>query len=100
MGIQAVFFIIGFLIILGIFIYLIRFVAARLNDRVPAQAYTLVERLIISGIVLGIVAMFQPWVFWGYKYGFLLLLASTLAFIVWSHVSPAVEQMDEEMRRY
>jgi hypothetical protein len=55
------------------------------------------ERVIIGGIVLGVVCMFQPWVFVGYKYGFLLVLFSTLAFIVWSHVTPAdVQYLDEE----
>jgi hypothetical protein len=32
--------------------------------------------------------MFQPWVFAAYTYGFILLLFSTLAFIVWSHIVP------------
>jgi hypothetical protein len=90
MNLQAILFIIGFLIILGLFIYLIRAVSARLSDRVPQRIFDLVERIIIGGIVLGVVGMFQPWIFAGYKYGFLLVLFSTLAFIVWSHVTPAV----------
>ena len=36
----------------------------------------------------GIVGMFQPWSFAGYRYGFMLLFFSTLAFILWSHVVP------------
>lgn len=89
MGLQAVLFIIGFALILGLFISFIRFVSHRLNDTVSQRTFNAVERIIIAGIVLGVVGMFQPWLFPAYKYGFLLLLASTLAFIVWSHVTPA-----------
>ena len=94
MGIQAILFIVGFLVILGCYIYFIRWVALRLNDKVSQQLHMRVERLIIAGIIVGVVSMFQPWVFIGYKYGFLLLLFSTLAFIVWSHVTPASIQYE------
>jgi hypothetical protein len=40
----------------------------------------------IAGIGLGIFGMFQPWVFALFKIGFLVLLASVLGFIMWSHV--------------
>lgn len=86
---QAATFIIGFLAILGLFIYFIRRVSQRYSDRIDAASFARIERVIIGGIVLGVVGMFQPWLFLGYKYGFLLLLFSTLAFIVWSHVTPA-----------
>jgi 4-hydroxybenzoate polyprenyltransferase len=95
MNLQPVFFILGFLVILGLFIRLIVVVSRRLNQRVAQSTFEWVERIIIAGIVLGVVAMFQPWFFLGYKYGFLLLLFSTLAFIVWSHVTPAAPQYDE-----
>jgi hypothetical protein len=32
--------------------------------------------------------LFQPWSFVFYRYGFVLLLASTLSFILWSHIMP------------
>jgi hypothetical protein len=32
--------------------------------------------------------MFQPWRLDGFRVGFLLVLFSTLAFILWSHVTP------------
>jgi hypothetical protein len=95
MGPQAAAFIAGFLVILFAFIFFIRWVARRLNDRIAAQTFTLVERLLISGIVVGVVCMFQPWFFQGFRVGFLLLLFSTLGFIVWSHVTPAAPQYDE-----
>lgn len=95
MNLQPVIFIVGFLIILGLFIAFIRWVAGRLNGSLPQSTFDLVERIIIGGIVLGVVGMFQPWLFVGYKYGFLLVLFSTLAFIVWSHVTPAAPQYHE-----
>jgi hypothetical protein len=96
MNLQSIYFIVGFLIILGLFITFIARLSRRLSGRVPQATFETVERLIIGGIVLGVVAMFQPWLFVGYKYGFLLLLFSTLAFIVWSHITPAAPQYDEE----
>ena len=86
---QAATFMTGFVIILGLFIYLIRRVSQRYSDRIDATSFARIERVIIGGIVLGVVGMFQPWLFAGYKLGFQLLLLSTLAFIVWSHVTPA-----------
>ena len=86
---QAATFIIAFLIILSLFIYFIRRVSRRYSDRIAAASFARIERAIVGGIVLGVVGMFQPWLFVGYKLGFQLLLLSTLAFIVWSHVTPA-----------
>lgn len=86
---NALYFILGFLVILGLFITFIRWVAGRLSYKIAAARFTYIERIIIAGIVLGVISMFQPWLFVGYKYGFLVLLFSTLAFIVWSHVTPA-----------
>lgn len=94
---QAVIFIVGFLVILGLFITLIRWVSHRLSDRIAPATFALIERLIIGGIVLGVLGMFQPWLFVGYKIGFFVLLFATLAFIVWSHVTPAAVQYDEEI---
>ena len=53
------------------------------------------ERGLIVGIVLGVLCMFQPWLFAGYRFGFLLVLFATLGFIVWSHITPAIPQYDE-----
>lgn len=93
---QPVIFIVGFLIILGLFIRLIMALSNRLSDQIPQATFDRVERVIIAGIVLGVIGMFQPWVFLGYKYGFILLLFSTLAFIVWSHITPAAMRYHEE----
>jgi hypothetical protein len=95
MDTQAITFLVGFLALLFAYIFLIRWVTAQLNERIDAQRFARIERIFIGGIVLGVVCMFQPWFFLGYRYGFLLLLFSTLAFILWSHVTPAASQYDE-----
>jgi hypothetical protein len=45
-----------------------------------------ITRLCIAGIMLGILGMIQPFVFDLFRYSFLLLLFSTLAFIIVSHL--------------
>ena len=92
---QPVIFMVGFLIILGLFIRLIMALSNRLSDHIAQSAFDRVERVIIAGIVIGVIGMFQPWIFLGYKYGFMLLLFSTLAFIVWSHITPAATRYNE-----
>lgn len=44
------------------------------------------EQLIVAGMVMGTIGMFQPWALDLYQYGFILLALSTLAFIVISHL--------------
>lgn len=44
------------------------------------------EQLVVLGMVLGTVGMFQPWAIELYQYGFALLALATLAFIVVSHL--------------
>jgi hypothetical protein len=82
-------------IILG-FIAIIYMVASMLDNNIPQRAHRIVEQILIAGIILGVVGMFQPWVFVGYKYGFILLLISTLSFILWSHITPKREQLQEQ----
>lgn len=45
-----------------------------------------ITRLCVLGIMVGILMMIQPWVFPLFKIGFLILLFSTLAFIIVSHI--------------
>ena len=92
---QAILFLVSFLLILGAYITLIRSLAGRLNDRISQKMFDTIERILIFGIILGVVGIFQPWAFAAYRYGFLLLLFATLSFIVWSHITPAVPQLDE-----
>jgi hypothetical protein len=63
-------------------------VALRYNNQIPYRTYRPIELIIIAGIIVGVVCLFQPWRMVSYEYGFLLLLISTLAFILWSHVVP------------
>ena len=70
------------------FIALIVLVASILDHNIPHHVYRPIELTIIGGIILGAVGMFQPWWFGGFRLGFFLLLISTLAFILWSHIVP------------
>ena len=85
---SAIPFILMFLGILLFFISFIWFVASKLNRNISARVYRPVETLLIGGIVLGVLGMFQPWTFALFKPGFLLLFASLLGFMVWSHIKP------------
>jgi len=85
---EAIPFILIFVAIILTFITLIVLVGSLLNDNIPRQTHQLVERVIIFGIVGGVIGMFQPWWFLAYKYGFSVLLISTLSFILWSHIRP------------
>jgi hypothetical protein len=85
---EAIPFILIFVAIILTFITLITLVASVLNDNISRRTHQLVERIIIFGIVGGVIGMFQPWWFLAYKYGFSVLLISTLSFILWSHIRP------------
>ena len=79
-----------------IFIALIVATGSLLNHRIPERAYRPVERLLIAGIVLGVIGMFQPWALIFYQVGFMVLLISTLGFILWSHIIPARARPTDE----
>lgn len=91
-------FILVFAAIIIFFMSFIWFLSNKLNFRVSDKAYNIIEKITIAGIVVGIVFMFQPWVFVLFRYGFYLLLVSTLAFIVWSHITaaPPVDELAGE----
>jgi F0F1-type ATP synthase membrane subunit a len=93
---QAVYFIVSFVAIVVAFIFFIIFLSKRLSGRVPGGIYNVVEKIIIAGIVLGIFGMFQPWIHLGFRVGFHVLLISTLAYIVWSHITPQATHTEEE----
>ena len=92
---DPIYFIIGLLTFLVTFGFFIARVAAKLNHNISQRAFGLIEKVIIAGILLGTVGMFQPWVLPAYGIGFHVLLLSTLAYIVWSHVTPKVEAVVE-----
>jgi len=75
-------------------------VASRVLDhKISRSLYYLIERITIAGIVLGAFGMFQPWWFFGYRLGFFVVLISTLAFILWTHVTPrGIVRHSEQLR--
>lgn len=85
---SAIPFLFIFVSILMTFITLISLASSLLSHKIPERIYQPIERVIIAGIILGIIGMFQPWVFVFYQIGFFLVLISTLCFILWSHVKP------------
>lgn len=85
-------FILIFASIVLFFMSFIWFLSNKLNFRVSNRTYKILEYIIIGGIIVGIVMMFQPWVFDFFRYGFYLLLFSTLCFMAWSHVTPAAHE--------
>jgi hypothetical protein len=48
----------------------------------------LIEGVLIAGILLGVVGLFQGWSLAGYGIGFHVLLVSVLSYVMWSHVTP------------
>ncbi len=52
----------------------------------PGRIVGFATRACIAGIMIGIICMIQPFVFELFKWGFLLLLVSTLTYIVVSHL--------------
>jgi len=79
------------LIFIGIIVAFIDFIillATRLNNNISEKIYRPIERILMAGIVLGIIGMFQPFTVILYTYGFILLLISLLGYIVWSHIIP------------
>jgi predicted lipid-binding transport protein (Tim44 family) len=93
---SAIPFILIFVAILLVFISLINMSASVLNDNISPRIFRAVERVLIAGIALGIFGMFQPWLMILYKYGFIVLLVSTLGFIWWSHIKPKRERRQKE----
>jgi hypothetical protein len=87
--INAIPFFSAFIGILLLFALLITLMAMRYNGKVPARCHSAIERMLVIGILFGVFFLFQPFSIVPYRYGFLLLLAATLSFILWSHVVPA-----------
>jgi hypothetical protein len=70
-----------------VYMALIVFAGKLLSNRVPEAVYRTIEYVLIAGIALGVLGMFQPWVFALFKISFFVLLLSTLSFILWSHIT-------------
>lgn len=83
---QAIPFVAFFVAVLLTYILCIVLLAMRFNGRIPLRTHRPIETVAIVGILCGVIALFQPFHYVGYKYGFLMLLACILFFIVWSHI--------------
>lgn len=81
-------FVLEFIAIILVFAFLIFVAAALLNNRISARLYTIIEWIIIGGVAVGVIGMFQPWQLGGYSLGFHVLLVCFIAFNVWSHITP------------
>jgi hypothetical protein len=91
-------FILIFVGIIIAFIDLIILLATQLNHRVAENVYRPIERLLIAGIVAGVVGMFQPFTPVLYTWGFIVLLVSTIGYIAWSHIVPRTAAVRAEGR--
>ncbi len=69
----------------GIFIWRL---AIALGPRISSRAWLVGVLAVISGILAGVVLMFQPFWAGGFRIGFWFVFISTLSFVVWSHVTP------------
>ena len=90
-------FILEFVAFILVFAFVIFLFAKALNNRISAQAYKYVEWFILGCVALGLIGMFQPWQIEFYTIGFHLLLFATLAFNVWTHVTPKRVKREEEV---
>lgn len=86
--IKAIPFVAIFVSIVLVFICLIVIVAVALEGKVPLRTYRPIEYLLIAGILIGVVGLFQGWKMFVYQFGFLVVLFSLLAFMIWSHLAP------------
>jgi lysylphosphatidylglycerol synthetase-like protein (DUF2156 family) len=86
--VQAIPFVGIFAALILLFILSITLASIRFRRIIPGRTHRPVELLTIAGILLGIVALFQPWHLGPYTFGFGLVLISTLAYIFWSHIEP------------
>lgn len=94
---NAIPFILIFIAILLTYVTIIVLVGSVLNNYISKRFFRIIETVLLIGIVTGILAMFQPWALIIYRYGFLLLLFSTLGYILWSHLTPKKESLQEDI---
>ena len=93
---SAIPFILIFIAIILSFVALIQLVGSAINGRIALRSHRVVETLTIIGILFGIFGIYQPWSFGLYPIGFIVLLFSILAFILWSHTYPKRPLLHEE----
>jgi lysylphosphatidylglycerol synthetase-like protein (DUF2156 family) len=93
---SAIPFILIFVAILLVYISLINMSGSVLNGYISPRIHGFIEKVLIAGIALGILGMFQPWLIILYKIGFMVLLVSLLGFMWWSHIKPKSVRRQKE----
>jgi lysylphosphatidylglycerol synthetase-like protein (DUF2156 family) len=94
---NAIPFILIFISILLLYITILVIIGNLLNNRIPERIYKIIETVLIVGIVIGVLSMFQPWSVVLYKYGFIVVLISVLSYIIWSHTTPKKAVRSDEL---
>ena len=86
-----------FLSILTVYIFLVAFAADNLGGKIPQKIHLMGELIIIAGIVIGVLGMFQAFALDVYRLGFHVVLVSLFSYIAWTHIPPkTVAQKAEE----
>ena len=93
---NAIPFILIFISILLVYVTIIIIVGNLLNNKISVPIYKIIDYILIAGIVLGVLSMFQPWSLQVYKYGFMVLFFSVFGYIIWSHTTPKKESQSDE----
>ena len=93
---NAIPFILIFISILLLYVTVIIIVGNLLNNKISEGIYKTIDYILIAGIVLGVLSMFQPWSLQVYKYGFMVLFFSVFGYIIWIHTTPKKESRSEE----
>ena len=93
---SAIPFILIFIAIVLAYIGFIIFMGSLLNGRIAPRTHQVIEIGAIVCIFAGILGIFQQWAIALYTLGFIVLLISTLFFILWSHISPKRVVLQEE----
>ena len=93
---NAIPFLLIFISILLLYVTIIVIVGRLLGDKISERIYRIIDFILIAGIIVGVLSMFQPWSLQVYKYGFMVLFFSVLGYIIWSHTTPKKESQSEE----
>jgi|GEM_PF-496350 hypothetical protein len=96
---QAIPFFAAFVCILLLYILVIVLVAIWLTGVIPHRIYHPIDVVITVSIILGVIFLFQPFLFVAYRYGFIVLLSATLLNILWSHTIPRAAKADIALPR-
>jgi hypothetical protein len=74
----------------------VAFAADNLGGRIPQKVHLTGELIIIAGIVIGILGMFQAFALDVYRLGFHVVLVSLFSYIAWTHIPPKTVGQEAE----